>query len=399
MKSSLRAALFSSVLLLALHSYSAPPKPGSNPLPLEAPQIEDAWSQLVTQNPQPAPPAEWKKNTPSEEEVAKWIGPEAKRLEQVAAAARGFAEKYPRSAKAPAALDFAADALYAAIQLGSKSAEKAMTALDDQRLKDPTLPEEMRLEIRSRQIKVAADAKLKTGELDAERIPGTGAVVEQARAQRTEAAEAEARQVYLEGARQLMKEFPKSEAPYAMLVEAAGEGTTPDSAALLKEVSTGEKTPARVRARAAGILRRGETLGKELELKFTAIDGREVDLKNYRGKVILLDFWATWCGPCVAALPTLKKTYEEMQKGGLEVIGISFDQDRSKVQDFVKEKEIPWPQYFDGKYWENEIGHKYGIASIPTMWLIDKKGILRDAHADVNLSGKVKALLEEEKAP
>jgi peroxiredoxin len=196
----------------------------------------------------------------------------------------------------------------------------------------------------------------------------------------------------------LLKEFPKSEAPYAMLVEAAGEGTTPESTALLREVSTEAAAPAGVRERAAGILRRAEALGKEFELKFTAVDGREVDLKNFRGKVVLLDFWATWCGPCVAALPTLKQTYEELQKGGLEVIGISFDQDRAKLQAFVKEKEIPWPQYFDGKYWDNEIGRKYGIASIPTMWLIDKKGVLRDAHADVNLSGKVKALLDEEKS-
>lgn len=398
MKSLLRAAFLLCALLMALRTDAASTKPGSNPLPLESPQIEEEWARIVSQNPQPDPPAAWKKQTPSEDEVSKWIGPEAKRLEKVAAEARAFAEKFPRSAKVPAALDFAADALYAAIQLGSKSAEKEMSVLDDQRLKDPSLPEAMRLEIRSRQIKVAADAKLKAGESEAEKIPGTGAAAEQARAQRTEAAEAEARQVYLDGARRLMQEFPKSDAPYAMLVEAAGEGTTPDSAALLKEVSTGENTPAGVRERAAGILRRAEALGKEFELKFTALDGREVDLKNYRGKVVLLDFWATWCGPCVAALPTLKKTYEELQKGGLEVIGISFDKDRAKLEAFVKEKEISWPQYFDGKYWDNAIGRKYGIASIPTMWLIDKKGLLRDAHADVNLSGKVKALMQEEKS-
>lgn len=371
-------------------------KTGPALVPLESPQIEEAWAKVVSQNPAPDPPAAWKEKAPPEEEVKKWIGPEAARLERVAAEAQAFAAKFPRSIKAPAALDFAADAYYAAMQLGSKKAESAMALLDEQRLKDPTLPQEARLEIRSRQLKTAAEATLKAGEAEAAKITGNGSAIDQARAQKIEAAEAEARRIYLEGARQLMKEFPKAEAPYAMFLEAAGEGQDAESAALLKEIATSESTPAGVRERAAGIQRRAEALGKVLDLKFTAVDGREVDLKNLRGKVVLLDFWATWCGPCVTAMPTLQKTYEELRKANFEVIGISFDEDKARLLEFIKQKGISWPQYYDGKLWENEIGRKYGIGSIPTMWLIDKDGVLRDAHADVNLSGKVKALMDEE---
>jgi peroxiredoxin len=344
------------------------------------------------------PPAEWRTKEPTEEDVKKFIGPEAERLLGVAAQARAFAAKYPKSIKAPGALDMASDAYYAAIRLGSKTAEKEIAALDEERLKDPTLPEEMRFEIRTRQVQATANAKLQEAEDEVAKSKGAGIVAEQAAAAKAEAAEKEARESYLNGARQLMKEFPKREEPFAMLIEAAGEGENPESKALLSEIANNEAAPAGVRERAKGIERRTDAIGKKFELKFTALDGREVDLAKLRGKVVLLDFWATWCGPCVAALPGVKSTYEELRKADFEIIGISFDQDKAKLEKFVKEKEMPWPQYFDGKYWDNEIGRKYGIASIPTMWLIDKEGVLRDVHADVNLSGKVKALLEGEKS-
>jgi thiol-disulfide isomerase/thioredoxin len=134
---------------------------------------------------------------------------------------------------------------------------------------------------------------------------------------------------------------------------------------------------------------------KPLELKFTAVDGKAFDLASLQGKVVLIDFWATWCGPCVAELPNVIKAYQELHPKGFEIVGISLDQDKEKLLAFVKEKGMEWPQYFDGKGWQNEISTKYGISSIPAMWLVNKKGLVVSTNARGGLEETVVKLLAE----
>ena len=138
-----------------------------------------------------------------------------------------------------------------------------------------------------------------------------------------------------------------------------------------------------------------ELKSKPLDLKFTAVDGREVDLAKMRGKVVLIDFWATWCGPCVAELPNVLKAYKELHPKGFEIVGISLDSDKAKLEAFVKEKGMEWPQFFDGKGWKNEIATTYDIHSIPAMWLVDQKGMVVDTAARGGLADKVAKLLGE----
>jgi len=134
-------------------------------------------------------------------------------------------------------------------------------------------------------------------------------------------------------------------------------------------------------------------IGQPLDMKFTAVDGTKVDLAKMKGKVVLIDFWATWCGPCIAELPSVKKTYKKLNPKGFEIIGISLDTKESALKRFIKKENMPWPQFFDGKGWKNSISTAHGIRSIPAMWLVDKQGNLADLNARADLEGKVEALL------
>ena len=134
-------------------------------------------------------------------------------------------------------------------------------------------------------------------------------------------------------------------------------------------------------------------IGKLLEIQFTAVDGTKVDLSKMKGKVVLIDFWATWCGPCIAELPNVKKAYKKLNPKGFEIIGISLDTKESVLKRFLKKENMPWPQFFDGKGWKNSISTAHGIRSIPAMWLVDKQGNLADLNARADLERKVEALL------
>jgi peroxiredoxin len=99
--------------------------------------------------------------------------------------------------------------------------------------------------------------------------------------------------------------------------------------------------------------------------------GKPLSIASLKGKVVLIDFWATWCGPCVAELPNVLEAYEKHHADGFEIIGISLDRDRQKLETFVKQKKMTWPQYFDEK---GALAQQYGVESIPTTYLLDGEG-------------------------
>lgn len=127
----------------------------------------------------------------------------------------------------------------------------------------------------------------------------------------------------------------------------------------------------------AGTLRRLSLPGHPMEITGTLLNGKPFDQKSLVGKVVLIDFWATWCGPCVAEIPNVLQQYEKYHDKGFEVIGISLDQDREALEKFVTEQKVPWPILFEkpeGDGWQHPLSTFYGISGIPTVILIGRDG-------------------------
>ncbi len=124
--------------------------------------------------------------------------------------------------------------------------------------------------------------------------------------------------------------------------------------------------------------------------------GRPLSLAALRGKVVFIDFWATWCGPCVADVPNVVRTYETFHAQGFEIIGVSLDQrgEAATVAQFTRKNGMPWPQYFDGGQWDNKLAVKYGVTAIPATYLLDRSGRIvgRDLHGAELEAAIVRAL-------
>lgn len=105
------------------------------------------------------------------------------------------------------------------------------------------------------------------------------------------------------------------------------------------------------------------------------LNGNPISVAALKGKVVLIDFWATWCGPCRAELPNVIETYKKFHPQGFEIIGVSLDSDRAKLDAFLQAQDgMTWPQFFDGQGWNNALGAKYGVESIPFTILIGADG-------------------------
>jgi thiol-disulfide isomerase/thioredoxin len=136
---------------------------------------------------------------------------------------------------------------------------------------------------------------------------------------------------------------------------------------------------------------------KPLEIKGTNLMGKEFSSTEYKGKVVLVDFWATWCGPCKAELPRVKNLYKQYHDRGLEIIGVSCDVDGDALKDFLKaDPDMSWVELYESGAKFNPLAVQYGVDFIPRMLLIDRNGVCRSVEAREKMEQLLPTLLAEE---
>ena len=127
--------------------------------------------------------------------------------------------------------------------------------------------------------------------------------------------------------------------------------------------------------------------------RLTTLDGRTLTLESLASKVVLIDFWATWCGPCREALPHISSIAKKFDGKPFVVLSISLDTDDAKWKDFVGKNGMTWMQYRDGSF-EGRISKQFGVTAIPATFTIDADGVLEDQHVgDADIEGKLKKLI------
>jgi len=156
-----------------------------------------------------------------------------------------------------------------------------------------------------------------------------------------------------------------------------------------------DRTNSSLHSRAERFVERMELARAKMAPAFslTTLDGKSVSMDGLAGKVVLIDFWATWCGPCREALPHIRKIAQKFDGQPLVVLSISLDKDEAKWKDFVAKNGMTWMQYRDGGF-DGRIAKQFDVNAIPATFTIDADGVLEDQHVgDADIEGKLKKLI------
>ncbi len=213
--------------------------------------------------------------------------------------------------------------------------------------------------------------------------------------------DAAAQKPLLEVARLLLKANPENDGVAMKLMQMSEQGAaSPELKEAAEKIIVDEAKGLRAKMMIESIVATQKLKameGKAMVFASVTNEGKPFTTADWKGKVILVDFWATWCEPCVAELPRLKKTYADLHGKGFEIVGVSCDRDPAALRAFLAEnKDMPWPQLFDEKApgW-NAVATQNGIEGIPLMILIDKKGVVRSVTAKENFEELIPKMLEE----
>lgn len=341
-----------------------------------------AWAEVQKVHQALRAPDDWRTHEPTPEQVAEFQKQVRQRAVSFAEKAREFTVRFPTDENVGNARITVVHALSHAVAAGDADAERQIATFVSKVLADGSIPEDDRVGV-----------LLYSGNATFMKKVGMRLFTEGMSKLHEEFETAS-----IENMRAALKQFPNSSMIYTMLVAVAQRSSGERQKELATEILSAPGAPPGAKTLADHILKgtKPYQVGKPLDIRFTAVNGRQVDLAKLKGKVVLIEFWSTTCGPCIAGMPMVKAAYQKLHDQGFEVVAISFDDKESALRRFIKEKELPWPQHFDGEGWGNEFAVRYGIFSIPTMWLVDKRGNLRDTNThSVDLERRVTALLGE----
>jgi peroxiredoxin len=140
-------------------------------------------------------------------------------------------------------------------------------------------------------------------------------------------------------------------------------------------------------------MRPGQTAAN---LSLPDMNGKTISLSDLKGKVVLIDFWASWCGPCRHNNPHLVRLYNKYHSKGLEIYGVSLDEEIDSWKKAVRHDRLTWIQVIDDKGWESSSASLYGVDMIPSSFLVDRQGVIRTINAEgPELETSVRDLLKD----
>ncbi|MFT4689673.1 MAG: thiol-disulfide isomerase/thioredoxin [Limisphaerales bacterium] len=336
-----------------------------------APTPEAAWQKVSEAMRPPTRPANTKGRLMTALEMQAFRALQAETSAHAADLAQQFTEDFPSHEKTAAARRQCQRLLNLAVRGGRHDRAEQLKKVEAEIYQKHNLTEEQRYSMR----RAAVDRDAVVAQIK----EGTAGMME----------------AYEKGVRGLQKDFPQHPENLQMLYAVALRATGTKAHQLAAEIA--RKSPSLdLRQSALALMRKVERVGQPFRIEFEDLNERKIDTGKMRGKVILIDFWATWCAPCLTEIPRLQALYAKYHDQGLEILGISADVDKQALEGMIEYKKIPWPQFFDEENRENRIKQALRVNDLPTQWLIDRKGRLHSTNARSNREETIKKLLAED---
>ncbi len=329
-----------------------------------------SWDELIKRVTIARPPKEWNETPPTREEIKAFEVAQAASFEKNAGIVREFIKAHPTHPKITDAKLMEFRFALGSVQGGREALKDRVISLADERIAMASVNDQEKFQLEL--------VKVEMGMPAADREDSVKSAP-----------------ILVKATRALRLKYPGNEAANEFLMRLTYMlSSNEEILALVKDVLASTSAES-TKLEAEELIKKLDRVGKPLDIQFTSLDNRRVSLQEMKGKVVLVDFWATWCGPCMAGIPELKGLYAKLNPKGFEIIGINRDYELNSLLKAVKAEGLSWPQAFDAADPEKQISEALGVKVLPTLWLVDKKGNLRDLNAGAGLEAKVEKLLNE----